>query len=118
MLLRDFPPNGTLIPYTSEQLASLFIMLPALAIAVLVDLIVLIALIWQRDIPIDTQFIISLTFGDFLFSLMEIMIGIGSGTSLTALVSDALTLFNLLRLYSCIWRLLDRQNRYYIFIDL
>lgn len=107
MLLKDFPPNGTSIPYTREQLASLFIMLPALAVAILVDLIVLIALIWQRDIPIDTQFIISLTIGDFLFSLMEITIGIGSGTSFPFRVRCADS-FSCCAFISYVRRFLDR----------
>ena len=71
--LIDFPESG-FIPFTREtQMTnnfSLFVIVPAIAI----DILLLYSLIKQRDIPFDSQFIISTITGDFAFLFMELVI--------------------------------------------
>jgi hypothetical protein len=72
VLLKDFPVDGSVIPFASpaQRTTALYVVLPEIAIAIIVDLIIIVALMKQRQIPMDTQFIISLSFADILFSSM------------------------------------------------
>lgn len=77
-LIRDFPIDGSIIVSDSPIIrVARFIAVPELAIAMIVDVVVIVALIKQQDIPIDIKFIISLTAADSLFSLLFFVIGTG-----------------------------------------
>ena len=77
-LIRDFPIDGSVIVSDSPIIrVARYIAVPELAIAILVDVVVMVALTKQQDIPIDTQFIISLTAADLLFSFLFFVIGTG-----------------------------------------
>ena len=78
LLLKDFPADGTVIPFSSPQARYfLYLIVPELAMAIIVDVIVIIALIKQQQIPIDTLFILSLSIADFFFSVMIFVLGVG-----------------------------------------
>ena len=79
LLLKDIPADGSVIPFSPpEARYILFLILPELAIAIIVDIITIIALIKQQEIPIDTLFIISLSIGDLFFAVRVRVRGISS----------------------------------------
>lgn len=65
-LLKDI--TFELIPWSNEITGFTILIVAELFLGLLVDAIIIYALLKQRDIPIDSQFIISLTVADFLFS--------------------------------------------------
>jgi len=58
-----------------DQRVAPVITLVALVIAFLVDLLPLLSLVKKRDISFDSQYIISFTLGELLFSFMKIVVG-------------------------------------------
>ena len=78
LLLKDFPADGSVIPFTSpDARIPVYIIAPELAISIMVDIIVIIALIKQQDIQIDTLFIVSLSIADLLFGVVTFVLCVG-----------------------------------------
>ena len=79
LLLKDFPADGSVIPFSyPEARYFLHLILPELGIAIIVDVIVIIALIKQQQIPIDNLFILSLSIADLGFSVMIFVLASGN----------------------------------------
>ena len=79
MLIKDFPANVSTIPFNPVQQSVMCVSFAIFVISSLADILIITAMVKQRDIPIDTKFIISMTAADFLFSTMEIVIDIING---------------------------------------
>lgn len=65
-LLRDLQ-DGVIIPHSAEEATMNSVYTVIVLVSLLADFIALYALLRQRDIPLDTCFIISLTVADLLF---------------------------------------------------
>ena len=77
LLLKDFPADGSVIPFSSQSsYYVLYLLVSELGIAIIVDVIVIIALIKQQQIPIDTLFILSLSIADLLFGVWIFVLGV------------------------------------------
>ena len=89
-LARDFPSDGSMIPFTDGQQTMAFIAISEVGLCIPFDLLFLYALCRQRNIPMDSQFIISMIAGDLAFSGMELILGswISKEISLHTLLSN------------------------------
>jgi hypothetical protein len=65
-LLKDI--TADLIPWPNEILFSVIFICIELLLGIIINLVIIYSLLKQRDIPIDSQFILSLSVADFLFS--------------------------------------------------
>ena len=68
-LLNDIH-DGILIPFSDTEMASVIALSFFTLASILADLIAIYAIVKQRDIPLDTRFILSLILADLLFSLL------------------------------------------------
>lgn len=75
MLIRDFPADGVLIPFTNLQMNMTVIALSQLLASFMAGFVILYALVKQPQIPMDSQFIISLIAADLCFTSFELIIG-------------------------------------------
>ena len=75
MLLRDFPADGVLIPFTNVQMTMTVIAVSQLVASFLAGVVILYALVRQTQIPMDSQFIISLIVADLCFTSFELFLG-------------------------------------------
>ena len=75
ILLRDLQ-DGVIIPLTSEELSIAWVAIPIASISAIIDTVAIYALLKQRNIPLDTFFIISLACGDLIFALLVLVMEI------------------------------------------
>lgn len=74
-LARDFPSDGSMIPFTDRQQTMAFIAISEIGLCIPFGILFLYALCRQRNIPMDSQFIISMIAADLAFSGMELILG-------------------------------------------
>lgn len=87
MLIKDFPTDASTIPFNPMQQTVMWISFAIFVISSVADILIITAMVKQRDIPIDTKFIISMTVADFLFSTMEIFIDVINGKDIARLIN-------------------------------
>lgn len=71
--------DGVLIPFSETEMASIKALSFFTLVSILADLMAIYAILKQRDIPLDTRFILSLVSADFLFSLLCAALEITNG---------------------------------------
>ena len=80
-LLRDLQ-DGVIIPHSAEEATMNSAYTVVVLVSLVADFIALYALLRQRDIPLDTCFIISLTVADLLFGGTVFAMGTSNSKSL------------------------------------
>jgi hypothetical protein len=65
ILLKDITYD--IIPWSHEIMITTMVLVSELLLGIIIDILIIYSLLKQRDIPIDSQFILSLTIADFLF---------------------------------------------------
>jgi hypothetical protein len=65
ILLKDI--TFDIIPFTNEITNITMVLVSELLLGIIIDILIIYSFLKQRDLPIDSQFILSLTIADFLF---------------------------------------------------
>ena len=78
LLIKDFPLDGIISTASINVITyARIISLSGNTIGVIVDLVIMTALIMQQDVPIDTQFVISLVSADVIFNVLFLVTNVG-----------------------------------------
>ena len=71
--------DGVIIPFTASELTTAIAALPFFSVSLFADIISIYSLLKQRNIPLDTRFIISMIAADLGYALTCLIIAIING---------------------------------------
>jgi hypothetical protein len=74
ILLKDI--SFDIIPWSNEIMITTMVLISVLVLGIIIDILIIYSLFKQRDLPIDSQFILSLTIADFLFCACFFVFGV------------------------------------------